>query len=149
MREYAIPIGFGVAVIAGIVFVMSDIGEPSSSSSNAPRDPMSGRSEFNIPVQDERRVAAGEKLYQTSCASCHGADLRGTDKGPSHLAIIYNPIHHTDNAFLTAVKSGVQAHHWKYGNMPATPEVSQADFTNIIAYVRENQRVQGFEAYRR
>jgi len=47
-------------------------------------------------------VARGEELYAQSCASCHGADLRGTDRGPSHLSEVYRPDHHADAAFVLA-----------------------------------------------
>lgn len=32
------------------------------------------------PADSERR---GAELYEQNCASCHGSDLRGTEKGPS------------------------------------------------------------------
>ena len=51
-------------------------------------------------------VAAGEPLYQASCAQCHGTDLRGTSLGPSHLSIVYEPNHHGDAAFVLAAKPG-------------------------------------------
>ncbi|NND84488.1 MAG: c-type cytochrome, partial [Acidimicrobiia bacterium] len=53
-----------------------------------------------IPVQDATLVAAGEPVYQANCASCHGSDLRGTDQGPSHLSVVYEPGHHGDIAFV-------------------------------------------------
>ena len=64
-----------------------------------------------IPVQDPDLVASGEQLYAANCAECHGADLRGTDKGPSHLSEVYEPGHHADGAFLFAVQNGSRAHH--------------------------------------
>lgn len=41
----------------------------------------------------------GAALYEQSCASCHGADLRGTNQGPSHLSQAYEPGHHPDASF--------------------------------------------------
>ena len=49
------------------------------------------------------QVDRGAEIYAESCASCHGADLRGTDKGPSHLSIVYEPNHHTDDSFRSAI----------------------------------------------
>jgi len=61
-----------------------------------------------VEPQDPALVAAGEPLYGASCAQCHGVDLRGTDRGPSHLSSIYQPRRHTDFAFVQAVKFGSQ-----------------------------------------
>lgn len=108
-----------------------------SESANAPE----------IPVQDPALVAAGETLYQANCASCHGTDLRGTDQGPSHLSVVYEPSHHGDQAFAFAVQFGVQQHHWPYGPMEPVEGLNEADIEAIVAFVRENQRIEGFEPY--
>lgn len=91
--------------------------------------------------------ASGEALYRAHCAECHGADLRGTDKGPSHLSVVYEPAHHSDAAFLLAVRKGARAHHWTFGDMPAVPGLSDDQVVEITAYVREVQRREGFEPY--
>jgi mono/diheme cytochrome c family protein len=100
-----------------------------------------------IPVQDPDIVAAGEPLYQASCAECHGTDLRGTDTGPSHLSIVYQPSHYGDVAFVLAARNGVQQHHWPFGDMAPVLGLSDDDLDAIVAYVRENQRIFGFEPY--
>ncbi len=92
-------------------------------------------------------IAVGEGLYEQSCASCHGADLRGTDLGPSHLSVVYEPNHHGDIAFALAARNGVRAHHWTFGDMPPVEGLSDDDLEAIVAYVREMQRVNGFEPY--
>lgn len=103
--------------------------------------------DFNIPVQDPFLVAEGDILYQANCASCHGADLRGTDLGPSHLSVVYEPGHHGDGAFALAAINGVRGHHWEFGDMAPIPGLSQEDMERIIAFVRETQRIDGFEPY--
>jgi mono/diheme cytochrome c family protein len=108
---------------------------------------MTGQSEFDLPVQDPTLVAEGETLYLASCAACHGADLRGTPVGPSHLSVIYQPGHHTDDGFRLAAFSGVRAHHWNFGDMPPVAGVTEDDMDRIIAFIREKQRTEGFEAY--
>jgi mono/diheme cytochrome c family protein len=55
--------------------------------------------------------AAGKALFEKSCASCHGANLQGSDKGPPMLSKIYEPSHHGDASFQLAVKNGSRAHH--------------------------------------
>ena len=100
-----------------------------------------------MPVQGSHVVAVGEALYQASCAECHGADLRGTDLGPSHLSIVYEPNHHGDAVFVLATRNGVPQHHWPFGDMAPVLGLSDDDLVAIIAYVRENQRIFGFEPY--
>jgi hypothetical protein len=56
---------------------------------------------------------------------------------------VYVPSHHSDASFYLAVKRGVPAHHWNFGNMPALPHVTEAEVTQIIAYVRWLQRQAG------
>lgn len=101
----------------------------------------------DVAEQDAELVELGEPLYQQHCAQCHGADLRGTDLGPSHLSIVYEPNHHGDAAFLAAVSRGSPAHHWDFGAMPPIPGLSQEDVAAITAFVRERQRIEGFEPY--
>ena len=100
-----------------------------------------------IAPQDPELVLTGEELYQANCAECHGTDLRGTDKGPSHLSIVYEPNHHGDGAFLLAIQRGVRAHHWPFGDMAPVAGLTQDDTAAIIAFVREQQRLHGFEPY--
>ncbi len=101
----------------------------------------------NIPIQDPEMVAAGESLYLAYCAECHGDDLRGTELGPSHLSIVYEPNHHSDLAFVMAVRVGTPQHHWPFGAMEPVEGIEDEQIAAIIAFVRETQRIEGFEAY--
>jgi mono/diheme cytochrome c family protein len=87
----------------------------------------------------------GKALYLTRCASCHGDDLRGTDQGPSHLSRVYEPNHHGDDAFRSAIANGSPQHHWNFGDMAPVPGLSPAEVDAIIAFVRETQETEGFE----
>lgn len=100
-----------------------------------------------VDEQDAALVERGEPLYQANCAECHGSDLRGTDQGPSHLSVVYEPNHHGDGAFLAAVSRGSPSHHWNFGSMPPIAGLSQEDVAAITAFVREQQRINGFEPY--
>ncbi len=86
---------------------------------------------------------AGQRAYDANCAKCHGAFGLGTDKGPPFLNPIYNPGHHADEAFVRAVRNGVRQHHWRFGDMPAQPAVSEEELTRIVRYVREVQQANG------
>ena len=100
-----------------------------------------------VERQDPVLVAEGAELYTASCAECHGSDLRGTDRGPSHLSTLYEPGHHGDGSFQIAVLIGSTAHHWDFGPMPPVEGLSDSDVEAIIAFVRQRQRDEGFEPY--
>ena len=85
----------------------------------------------------------GRKLFDANCATCHGKNAAGTDKGPPLIHDFYNPGHHSDAAFYFAAARGVRQHHWHFGDMPPQPQVTQDDLTGIIRYVREMQVANG------
>lgn len=88
---------------------------------------------------------AGKGLFEKDCARCHGVDLKGTKIGPPFLHPYYVPSHHSDASFQIAVKEGVRAHHWQFGDMPSMPGVSPDDVAHITAYVRVQQRRVGIQ----
>lgn len=122
--------------IAGLLPVMAALAGCASSSPGS-----------TIPTQDAALVGLGETLYEANCAECHGADLRGTDRGPSHLSQVYEPGHHSDDAFWLAVLQGSRQHHWRFGDMEPISGLSRQDVDAIVAFVRERQRIDGFEPY--
>lgn len=103
-----------------------------------------GGTDEAAPV-DQSGSSEGAELYQANCASCHGSDLGGTDKGPSHLSIVYEPDHHGDDAFRSAIVNGAQQHHWNFGDMAAIPGLDDEEIDAIIGYVRSEQERRGFE----
>ncbi|HEU4319173.1 MAG TPA: cytochrome c [Acidimicrobiia bacterium] len=100
-----------------------------------------------ITPADPELVETGADLYAANCAQCHGTNLRGTDQGPSFLSKVYETGHHGDGAFLAAVMAGVTPHHWDFGPMPPVEGLTEEDVEAIVAFVREQQRVGGFEPY--
>ena len=89
----------------------------------------------------------GAAIYADTCAACHGDDLRGTSQGPSHLSIVYEPGHHSDDAFRSAIANGSPQHHWDFGDMPPVEGLDDEQVDAVIAYVREVQEREGFEPY--
>ena len=87
--------------------------------------------------------AQGKRLFDRHCASCHGLDLKGSDKGPPFLHPVYEPSHHGDASFQAAVRYGSRAHHWKFGDMSPVPGVTADDVAHITAYVRQQQQRAG------
>jgi mono/diheme cytochrome c family protein len=94
-------------------------------------------------TRDPSEVAAGAELFAASCATCHGADLAGTNTGPPFLNAIYAPNHHADEAFQRAVAQGVQPHHWSFGPMVPVDGLSRDEVALIIEFVRSEQEAAG------
>lgn len=90
-------------------------------------------------------AAAGRLAFEDNCEACHGPHATGGDRGPPLVHPIYKPGHHADLSFLLAVRQGVTAHHWGFGNMPAVEGVDEDEVRNIVAYVRALQRANGIE----
>ena len=90
-------------------------------------------------------AAAGQEAFETYCISCHGEAGQGTDQGPPLVDIIYEPSHHGDDAFRSAVANGVTPHHWDFGPMPPVPGISDTEVEAVITYIRELQREAGIE----
>ena len=85
----------------------------------------------------------GKSNYDSVCAACHGKNTIGTDKGPAFLHRVYHPGHHGDAAFYLAIKRGVRAHHWPFGDMLPVDGITDAQIKKIILYVRALQRANG------
>lgn len=90
-------------------------------------------------------VPDGAAVYQQYCAECHGVDLRGTDKGPSQLSIVYEPNHHGDYAYRVAIREGTREHHWWFGDMPPVEGITDLEIEKVISFIRAEQQRLGFE----
>ncbi|QFT74030.1 cytochrome c [Ruegeria sp. THAF33] len=92
----------------------------------------------------EGNAAIGQRVFEVSCASCHGANAVGVEgAGPPLIHKIYEPSHHADEAFHRAVSQGVRSHHWQFGDMPPVEGLTRGDVAMVIAYIREIQRANG------
>lgn len=111
---------------------------PGLSRAAAPLDPGS----VQLPKMTPK-LNLGKMLYEGKCASCHGVNAAGTDKGPTFLHRVYHPGHHGDAAFYAAPMNGVKAHHWPFGDMPRVEGITERQIENIILYVRTIQKANG------
>ncbi|OUS05069.1 hypothetical protein A9Q96_13300 [Rhodobacterales bacterium 52_120_T64] len=102
-----------------------------------------GGGTISIP-EFSQTAQSGQIAYEENCATCHGDNGTGTDNGPPFLHAFYKAGHHGDGAFLNAIKNGVRAHHWRFGNMPPVEGVSDAQIRWITKYVRELQAANGY-----
>jgi len=87
----------------------------------------------------------GRQFFAEKCATCHGENAAGTEQGPPFVHKIYEPSHHADFAWVRAVRGGVQAHHWRYGNMPPVEGLTDKQIAWIVEYVRALQRANGIQ----
>lgn len=85
----------------------------------------------------------GKMFYDVKCASCHGENAAGTDKGPTFIHRVYHPGHHGDGAFYIAPKRGIKAHHWPFGDMPPVEGITDNQIEKIVQYVRALQKANG------
>ena len=90
-----------------------------------------------------QKATLGKQNFDATCAQCHGANASGSENGPPLIHDVYNPGHHSDQAFQLAAVRGVRRHHWNFGNMPPQPQVSAREMASIISYVRELQQANG------
>lgn len=98
---------------------------------------------FEYPDLMTEAATKGEALFNVHCIGCHGKNALGTESGPPLLHDYYRPGHHNDVAIYAAPLYGVEAHHWKFGNMPKIEAVTKSDVHNLIIYIRTMQRANG------
>ena len=102
--------------------------------------------EVQVVVPELSEVArAGRLGFERTCAECHGADARGSTKGPPLVHPTYRRALHADIAFERAVRQGVRAHHWPFPDMPPQRSVTAAEISAITRYVRELQKANGID----
>lgn len=129
------------AAFLALVLVACSAEEPPAHSYH-PTQPASGAPAVVVPSLSEN-ARAGEQVFNANCALCHGPNATGTGLGPPLVHKIYEPGHHQDFTIQSAVRNGVPAHHWQFGNMPPVPTVTDEDIPNVICYIRELQRANG------
>ncbi|TFH18016.1 MAG: cytochrome c [Acidimicrobiales bacterium] len=79
----------------------------------------------------------GAAIYGANCASCHGAALEGTSRGPSLSDPVYDET--TDADVRNAVRNGVEEIRWEFGPMPAMGGLSDAQIDEIVTFVRASR----------
>ncbi len=142
-------VGFFVIGGAGFVWQQMQPAPPVNGHSMTPAD-LGGLeigdpiAEVLVPAELSADAQFGKQIYDVACSACHGADAAGQNEiAPPLVHITYEPGHHGDNAFLSAARNGVTAHHWRFGNMPPVEGLTDGDVKMIVAYIRELQRNNG------
>ncbi|MEP4195118.1 MAG: cytochrome c [Aliishimia sp.] len=89
---------------------------------------------------------ADQHMYSRACAACHGHLGEGKDAiAPPLVHMIYGPERLSNMQIEHAIRHGVGAHHWPFGNMPAIEGVNDAQVAGIVRFVRTLQRANGIE----
>ena len=127
------------SIVAGLVTLIVVLGYVAARQwRSGPAPPVT----VQVPLLSEE-ARAGQVAFDRRCASCHGANAAGGPAGPPLVHTIYRAAHHADVAFVLAVRRGVGAHHWRFGDMPPQPAVREDEVGLIVRYVRELQRANG------
>lgn len=106
--------------------------------------PMAALVEITVPETLSENAEIGKIAFEANCAACHGFNAVGqAGVAPPLVHKIYEPSHHGDESFQSAVAAGVRQHHWTFGDMSPVDGLTQGDVAMIIAYVRELQRANG------
>lgn len=80
-------------------------------------------------IGDPKAVAAGAKLWATSCAGCHGPDGGGGGRGPNLVRrALWHPL--SDEAVFSAIRNGLPG-----TDMPPS-KFSGEDTWNLVAWVK-------------
>lgn len=112
---------------------------------------MWGKEKISIkasPVIPELSAAAqhGREVINAKCAECHGVDgTGGSRKGPPILHPMYRDEIFPDFQFKRSVREGKREKNWRFGPMPAMPDLSDEDIDGVIAFVREVQTATGVQ----
>lgn len=131
-------LGMLVAVAALIILI--------SSSQTACRTPASVASREAVKTLS---VLDGHTLYVSHCAPCHGPT--GLGNGPAAIALTVKPRNFWNERFrYVSTVNGVPSdedladsirYGRRFGEMPAGPQLTDAEVHALVAYVREIQRL--------
>ncbi|UWQ63167.1 cytochrome c [Leisingera caerulea] len=146
MRKPLVITAAAAVAAAAAYFVYSSAGRDGVTAQRAVLEPGAPLTAVQLPPDLSDTAKIGKRAFDAVCAECHGDNAAGRNgMGPPLVHKIYEPSHHGDAAFLLAVRNGVSAHHWKFGNMPAQQGLTDADVKGITRYVRELQQANGIE----
>lgn len=134
----------GAAAVAALLGYLAFAPKGSEDAGPAALPAGAALAEVSVPddLSDEARI--GQRIFDAKCADCHGENAAGRNgAGPPLVHRIYEPSHHGEGAFLLAVRNGVRAHHWTFGNMPAVEGITDAEVGSVTRYVRALQEANG------
>lgn len=120
-RSFYVCIALGLMLAPALLAVAVDGGWLSKVPANA-------RTRVNPLHDDAEALAAGAKLFQHDCASCHGVDARGLR---SHPALTSERVHNaTDGELEWLLKNGSMAR-----GMPSWSRLPEAERWQLVRYL--------------
>ena len=139
-RQLNFTTGLVIVVIGAAIWLFYPSSEIGNASSNS--DPMVV---VDVPPLTEAEKL-GEADFNNFCADCHGRNAAGLNgAAPPLVHKIYEPSHHGDGSFFQAVRRGVRAHHWSFGDMLPVEGIEDEQIERIIVYIRALQRNNGIK----
>jgi alcohol dehydrogenase (cytochrome c) len=79
---------------------------------------------------DPAASAEGQRLFSQTCASCHGASGRGSDRGPA-LTVGSFPHGNTDPEVFRTIRNGIAG-----TQMPPSPGLTDTQIWQLVIYIR-------------
>ncbi len=86
-----------------------------------------------VPPGDDAQVARGFGLFRDFCVRCHALNQQGGRVGPE-LNVPQNVTEYRDEAFLRAWIADPSV--YRISVMPPSPQLSDADLTALLAYLK-------------
>lgn len=78
-------------------------------------------------------TASSKKLFETTCAGCHGLDGRGSERGPN-IATRQEVVRRSDGDLLKTLRNGVIA-----SGMPSFTALGNVKLSAMVTYIRTLQ----------
>lgn len=128
-----------ILLIVGISYVLLQESERQDSLSGGPIADV-------VEAIHSEAGEAGQLVFDTQCAYCHGFNASGRDGvGPPLIHMIYGPATLDDEAFARAIRSGAPQAKWPFGAMPAESDITDEQIASLIVYIRELQKANNIE----
>ena len=121
------------AIFFGPMVILLLVGEFDSQEQNHADDA------FSVPTFSAR-ATMGRSLFAEHCAACHGAYGEGAVEGPPLVHPMYASDQLSTADFQAAIRHGVIAHRWPFGDMPRIKGLDPEAVEEVYAFVREMQR---------
>ena len=91
-----------------------------------------GNAQAHPAIGNRDAIAAGEKLYNETCTSCHGKDGTGGELGPPVAAQNRRYLKRTDQEIFDTIKNGIQGTQMP----PYSSQFTDDQIWQITAYIR-------------
>ena len=90
----------------------------------------------------QKSSAAGQRIYDRECATCHGPEGKGDGETATYLSpqpqdFTTGIVQKRSDEFLTTVISKGGVAKGLSESMPAFPKLSKSELQGVVAYVRE------------